>query len=135
MEGRFMKPIRGERKQFVIHDPWGVGERVSQQSDVSHFLSDSGELISCHVDRQIAHDCGCVGNPPGGFFVDCVFDGTRGLTCASCFTHCHCGRPICRGHSGFICFEDDTEIQLCGPCFKAERKRLRTMKISCFLFG
>ena len=132
-----MKPIRGERKQFVFRHSWGVGERVTQQSDVNHFLSDSGELISYHREIQFAYDCGCVGNPPGpgGFCVDCCFDGTRGLTCASCFTHCHCGRPICRGHSGFICFEDGTEIQLCGPCFKAERKRLRIMKVSCFLLG
>ena len=135
MGNRWIKPIRGERKQSVIHDSWGVGSKLSHQNNVSHLLSDSGELISCHVERQVAYDCGCVGNPPGGFCVDCVFDGARGLICASCFIHCRCGRPICRGHSGFIYSEDGAEIRLCGPCYEVEKKRLRIMKISRFLLG
>ena len=135
MGRRWAKLIRSEQMRSVVHDPWGVGNRLSHQNDIAHFLSDSGELISCRVERQVAYDCGCVGNPPGGFCVDCVFDGARGLMCRSCLSHCHCGRPICRSHSGFICFEDGTEIQLCGPCFKSERKRLRIRKTSCFLLG
>lgn len=133
MERKTVKPIRGEKKQFIVHDPWGFGERISQQSDVQHFLSDSGELISQHVERQIAADCGCVNQPAGGICADCLSEGMSGLTCISCFHHCRCGKPICKSHTGVIAFEDSEEIKLCGQCFSSETRKIRLWKIKNFL--
>ena len=131
---RKMKPIRREIKQFIVHDAWGVGQRISQQSDVQHFLSETGELVSHHVDQQVSFDCGCLNQNPAGHCIDCIAGGTSGLTCISCFHHCRCGKPICKSHTGVIAFEGCEEIQLCGQCFRAEMRKIRLWKIKNFLF-
>ena len=121
-----MKPIRGERKLHVIHEPWGSKGHSSQQEDVAHFVSDSGGLESHHLSRQMAFDCGCLNKSSGGFCIDCVSQGARGLTCASCFGHCQaggCGRPTCRRHSVLIDGVGGKAFRLCRPCYEAAKRK------------
>ncbi len=121
-----MKPIRGERKLEFLHEPWEFKERPVQQEDVAHFVSDAGGLESHTVSRQAAFDCGCLDKPKGGFCIDCVSEGRRGLTCASCFDHCQgrgCGRPICRRHSICIDSAGGKDFRLCHPCYGAARRK------------
>ena len=119
-----IKPIRSEQTQYIVHDPWGFGEKISCQEGVSHFLSDTGELISYRTEIQIAFDCGCLGKSAGGYCIDCITDGFKGLICNECFGHCQCGRPICQSHSGNIFFENGESLRLCGPCYSVEKERL-----------
>lgn len=120
-----MKPIRGERKLQVIHEPWGSKGQASQQEDVAHFVSDSGGLESHHLSRQMALDCGCL-KSPAGFCIDCVSQGARGLTCESCFGHCQaggCGRPVCRRHSVAVDGAEGKTLRLCRPCYEAAKRK------------
>ena len=123
------KAIRGEKKLYVIHDPWSSKGTSFKQEDTSHYLSDSGSLESYTVENYVAFDCGCLDTPPGGFCVECVSSGFRGLYCNLCFGHCRCGRPICQSHSGFIYFSDGRELRLCGPCYQLEIRDLRLRQI------
>lgn len=128
-----MKPIRSEKKQSLVCDPWGFGEKIASQVEVFHFLSDAGEIISYHTERQVAFDCGCLGKPVGGYCIECMSEGFRGLICSECFSHCRCGRPICQSHSGFISFGGCEGLRLCGLCYRNEMRRLMFNKVMNFL--
>jgi len=139
MENKKMMSLRGEQKNYVVYDPWVFRENVSRQEDVSNFLSSSGSLQSYHVERIIAFDCGCFNTGgAGGFCADCVMEGSSGLICVSCFSHCWmegCGRPICLRHTYFNYREEEgINLRLCLPCHKRESKKLLIKKVVRFLF-
>lgn len=131
---REFKPIRSERKRRMLHDPWGSGSTPSQQEDVTHFLSPSGGLESEIIERVVAYDCGCVNKAPGGFCVDCVYEGHKRLQCIDCYINCRCGRPVCKSHSGSVCFPDGFELKLCGQCFEVAAKRSFIEEIRSIFF-
>ena len=130
-----MQPIRKTRTIHVVQEPWGLGESVAGLEEVVHALTETGELTSNTVERQTAFDCGCLNNPVAGVCVDCLAEGFRGLTCAACFGHCICGRPICQSHSGYMWYEGQEPIRLCRSCFEAERRHLTFEKIRRFLLA
>lgn len=125
-----MKPIRKIRKLNIIQNAWGFPGRVCQQEDVEHSLTESGEVISNHVEQEIALDCGCLNTAPGGICIECVAEGARGIVCTACFNHCLlCRRPTCTGHSGFVHFSDGQEFRYCRQCYKTVTRQLHINKI------
>ncbi len=120
-----MKPIRGEHRRKVVHDPWGRQEEPVAHEDTAHAVSPDGALESSSVERQFALGCGCLGKPPAGFCSVC----DRILpVCSDCFHHCAndgCGRPLCRRHAISVEGSGGTHLHMCQRCFEATaRKRL-----------
>ena len=118
-----MKPIRGEQRRKVVHDPWDRQEEQVAHEDTAHAVSPDGALQSASVERQFALGCGCLGKPPAGFCAIC-----EKPVCSDCFGHCDsdgCGRPLCRRHSVRIDGPNGKAIRLCHHCCEfATRKRL-----------
>lgn len=134
MGNRGIRPLRANRKQVVFKNPWSPDGILHEQEDTGYYVSDTGALGSLDIGTRISCDGGCLDKPLGGFCVECVSSGFRGLYCNSCFGHCRCGRPICQSHSGFIYFSDGRELRLCGRCYQLETKDLRIREIiRCFL--
>lgn len=127
-----MKPIRGEHKRSVIHDPWDRTEQPVAHQDVAHVVTPNGALESATVDRQFALGCGCLGKPAAGFCALCETP-----VCADCYGFCAndgCGRPLCRRHSVFFQAPDGTMRRLCGRCYDGHtRRRLGRAVIRTFL--
>ncbi len=118
-----MKPIRGETRRRVVHDPWDRQEQQVAHEDTAHAVSPDGALESASVERQFALGCGCLGKPPAGFCAIC-----EKHVCLDCFGHCDaagCGRPLCRRHSVWMDRQDGKPLRMCPSCHEsATRKRL-----------
>jgi len=117
-----MKPIRGEREQEVVHEPWQGTANPIGQSDATHVLSDAGGIESLRTNRRYACDCGCL-RPPGGFCAVC-----GGVVCERCFGFCEqCHMPLCPRHSVFLEEPGGQQRRLCRECGDSRaRKRLGT---------
>lgn len=116
-----MKPIRGQRKRAVAHDPWDYGERTLEHSQIEHILSDEGAIESYETDRRMACGCGCL-RPAAGF---CAVCGET--ACAACFGLCdRCHMPLCPRHSVFV---NDTRTssvrRLCRECHESATRARR----------
>ena len=121
------KVIRRDNKIRLLGDPWSGRESLSGSLATGYYLSDNGGLESFSVERTCALDCGCIAEPTG-VCIECVAQGYRGYTCANCYLHCPCGRPVCLSHCGVLGFltgNGITELRLCGPCYQSEIKCIR----------
>ncbi len=127
-----MKPIRGERKREVAHDPWHLRERQLQQEESAHIVSDDGGLESYHTGRHFASGCGCL-RRPGGFCAVCDPPETA---CVECFGLCrHCSKPLCRRHSVFVEGQSGQGIRLCSPCFDSSKRKQLVRQIGRLLLS
>ena len=115
-----MQPIRGQRSSSFVHDPWGVGQHVLGQQDVTHVVTDDGAIHSEESNRQVACGCGCL-RPPGGYCAECLE-----TACVSCFGLCSaCSKPICPRHSVFVPGSTGSGRRLCKLCHDtAKRQRV-----------
>ena len=115
-----MQPIRGEREQDVVHDPWERNEQQLGQKDTTHVLSDEGAIESLRTGRRIACVCGCL-KPAGGFCGKCVQP-----VCVDCFGFCvGCHMPLCPRHSTFAAGDNGSTVRLCRACHGSlSRKKL-----------
>ena len=123
-----MKPIRGERKRSVIHDPWDGKERAVAQEDTAHVVTDDGALQSVLTARSVAFSCGCVNTPAAGFCAVCCAKGRPGTVCADHYGLCRdCSKPVCPRHSVFPEGPERKELRYCKTCYP-ELKRQRRLK-------
>ncbi len=117
-----MKPLRGEHKRKVVHDPWQFDEQQIGHRDVAHVLSDDGAIESTEVERAFALGCGCLGKTPSGICSVCVRP-----VCSDCFGFCErdgCGRPLCRHHSLFVETSNGVTARHCQRCAESTRRKL-----------
>lgn len=92
-----MQPIRGQRTSTFVHDPWGIGQHLLGQQEITHVVTDDGAIQSEESNRQVACGCGCL-KPPGGYCGEC-----QATACTSCFGLCSmCSKPLCPRHSFFV---------------------------------
>lgn len=119
MQHNKSKIIR-EREIKFSHNPWTLDDIPISQEETFHITDEDG-LHSQNVSRNIFYDCGCsnINAIAGGFCIECVAQGRRGLSCASCYGHCNqCSKPICNGHSNTVIQDNATETRLCNQCFE-----------------
>ncbi len=111
-----MRPIRSEHERGLVLDPWTGRPYLSSGSSAVHILTDQGAVETRRTLRQIACGCGCVG-PVGGF----CFCGAA--VCARCFSHCPCGRPLCRRHGVLVSASGGQIIRLCQSCHESTARK------------
>jgi len=106
-----MREIRAEYGRAVIHSPWAVDGEDASRTEVRHFLTDDGAIVSHQTQRESARDCGCL-KPPGGFCAEC-----GRLVCVDCFVHCwNCNKPLCLCHGNERRHAEIENAWLCGEC-------------------
>ena len=107
-----MQPIRGERKEEVVHDGWTHDGKRLGQSDAVHVVTDDGAVESRLTGRTTACVCGCL-EKPGGFCSECIQP-----VCVNCYGFCAgvCHRPLCPRHSVFDTDERGAVVRLCRSC-------------------
>ena len=116
-----MRPIRGERSDEVVHDPWDFSARKLGQDDTLHVVTDEGGIDSLRTGRHVACVCGCL-KPPGGFCAECVQP-----VCVDCYGFCagNCHKPLCPRHSVFVFDATGSVVRLCRACHsQVSRKRI-----------
>ncbi len=116
-----MKPIRGERSEDVVHDPWDFRARKLGQDDTLHVVTDEGGIDSHRTGHRVACVCGCL-KPPGGFCAECVQP-----VCADCYGFCagSCRKPLCPRHSVFVLNATGEVVRFCRACHgQVSRKKI-----------
>lgn len=120
-EGYQMDEVRSEKVTRIIRNRWTADDTEVDEKDVTHFLTNTGGIVSFETHRTVTCDCGCVARP-GGICAVCHEAGKSGVVCASCFTRCVCGKPLGPCHAVTVRDPNGKTVSLCPSCAGAQRR-------------